>query len=96
VSSPTVPEAFTDEQKEYLQGFFAGLSARKLTPFVGILSDGRISAAPAPGLENQAVPPARTEQTVFGSACNPSEQEITPDLFGLRLPVNLANISLAL
>ena len=77
MSSPTVPEAFTDEQKEYLQGFFAGLSARKLTPFVGILSDGRISAAPAPGLENQAVPPARTEQTVFGTPISDlCEQEI--------------------
>ncbi len=73
----TVPEAFTDEQKEYLQGFFAGLSARKVAPFVGILSDGRISAAPAPGLENQAVPSASTEQTVFGTPISDlSEQEI--------------------
>ncbi|HXM04978.1 MAG TPA: NirA family protein [Chthoniobacterales bacterium] len=77
MSSPTVPEAFTNEQKEYLQGFFAGLSARKAAPFVGILSDGLISAAPAPGLENQAGPPASTEQTVFGTPISDlCEQEI--------------------
>ena len=73
----TISETFTDEQKEYLQGFFAGLSARKLAPFVGVLSDGRITAAPAPDLENQAVPPSSAEETVFGTPLSDlCEQEI--------------------
>jgi ferredoxin-nitrite reductase len=73
----TIPEAFTDEQKEYLQGFFAGVSARKLNPFVGTLSDGRITAAAAPGLENQAAPQTSSEDTVFGTPISDlCEQEV--------------------
>ena len=77
MSSPSLSEAFTDEQKEYLQGFFAGLSARKLNPFVGTLSDGRITATPAPGLENQAELEPSTEETVFGTPVSDlCEQEV--------------------
>src|SRR5260221_13000700 len=77
MSSPSFSEAFTDEQKEYLQGFFAGLSARKLNPFVGTLSDGRITATPAPGLENQAELEPSTEETVFGTPVSDlCEQEV--------------------
>jgi ferredoxin-nitrite reductase len=73
----TIPEAFTAEQKEYLQGFFAGVSARKLNPFVGTLSDGRITAAAAPGLENQAAPQTGSEDTVFGTPISDlCEQEV--------------------
>ena len=73
----TTPEAFTDEQKEYLQGFFAGVSARKLNPFVGTLSDGRITAAAAPGLENQAATQTSSEDTVFGTPISDlCEQEV--------------------
>ena len=73
----TISETFTDEQKEYLQGFFAGLSTRKLAPFVGVLSDGRITAAPAPGLENEAAQPPSTEEAVFGTSLSDlCEQEI--------------------
>jgi ferredoxin-nitrite reductase len=73
----TMPEAFTDEQKEYLQGFFAGLSARKLNPFVGTLSDGRFTAAAVPGLENQAEPERSSEDTVFGTPISDlCEQEV--------------------
>src|SRR5260221_13943751 len=77
MSSPSLSEAFTDEQKEYLQGFFAGLSARNLNPFVGTLSDGRITATPVPGLENQAAPEPSTEETVFGTPVSDlCEQEV--------------------
>jgi ferredoxin-nitrite reductase len=73
----TIPEAFTAEQKEYLQGFFAGVSARKLNPFVGTFSDGRITAAAAPGLENQAAPETGSEHTVFGTPISDlCEQEV--------------------
>ena len=76
MNSPVVSEGFTDEQKEYLQGFFAGVSARKLNPFVGFLPDGRITAAPAPGLENQALE-KNTEETVFGTPVSElCEQEV--------------------
>src|ERR1700738_5356807 len=77
MSSPSLSESFTDEQKEYLQGFFAGLSARKLNPFVGTLSDGRITATPAPGLENQAELESSSEETVFGTPVSDlCEQEV--------------------
>src|SRR5258708_18528230 len=77
MSSPSLCEACTDEQKEYLQGFFAGLSARKLNPFVGTLSDGRITATPVPGLENQAALEPSTEETVFGTPVSDlCEQEV--------------------
>jgi ferredoxin-nitrite reductase len=77
MSPPAASEMFTDEQKEYLQGFFAGVSARKLGPFVGMLSDGRITAAPAPGVENQALPQDSGEQMVFGTPFSDlCEQEI--------------------
>src|SRR5260221_12722310 len=77
MSSPSLSEAFTDEQNEYLQGFFAGLSARKLNPFVGTLSGGRITATPVPGLENQAAPEPSTEETVFGTPVSDlCEQEV--------------------
>ena len=72
-----IPETFSNEQKEYLQGFFAGLSARKLNPFVGTLSDGRITAMAAPGLENQAAPHTNSEDTVFGTPISDlCEQEV--------------------
>lgn len=43
---------FTSEQKEYLQGFFAGVARRGLSPFVGYTADGRITSDP-----NQAAEP---------------------------------------
>src|SRR5260370_23669729 len=77
MSSPSLSEAFTDEQKEYLQGFFAGLSARKLNPFVGTLADGRLTGATVPGMENQAAPEPSTEETVFGTPVSDlCEQEV--------------------
>lgn len=46
--------AFTPEQKQYLQGFFSGVSQRGMTPFVGHTSEGLITSDPASGLANQA------------------------------------------
>jgi ferredoxin-nitrite reductase len=46
--------AFTPEQKQYLQGFFSGVSQRGMTPFVGHTSEGLITADSASGLANQA------------------------------------------
>lgn len=52
---------FTSEQKEYLQGFLAGLAG--FTPYVGLTADGRITATPATGQSNLAEP---GEETIHG------------------------------
>ncbi len=52
VSNPAA--AFTAEQKEYLQGFFAGVAQRGLLPFVGQTATGQLTADPASGVPNQA------------------------------------------
>jgi ferredoxin-nitrite reductase len=61
MSSNTVINSaeFTDKQKEYLRGFFAGVSQRGLTPFVGHSADGLITNDPTSGLPNQAAEPER-------------------------------------
>jgi hypothetical protein len=43
MESTQAGETFTEEQKEYLQGFFAGVTARTVSPFVGQLTDGRFT-----------------------------------------------------
>ncbi|AEU35241.1 NirA family protein [Granulicella mallensis] len=43
---------FTSEQKEYLQGFFAGVAQRGLAPFVGHTADGRITSDPNQAAES--------------------------------------------
>ena len=45
---------FTNEQKEYLHGFFGGIARRGLIPFVGQTADGLITSDPTSGLTNQA------------------------------------------
>jgi ferredoxin-nitrite reductase len=50
----TNPAEFTSEQKQYLQGFFAGIVQRGGKPFVGHTSDGQITSDPASGLADQA------------------------------------------
>lgn len=68
-------QAFTPEQKEYLQGFFAGVSQR--LPFVGHLPDGRITSDALPGLTNAAEPQAAEEESVFGTPVSElCEQEL--------------------
>lgn len=63
-SLPPNGAEFTAEQKEYLQGFFAGIAQRGLTPFVGHNPAGQITARCAPGERNLA---ERQEATVFGT-----------------------------
>src|SRR5271163_3357364 len=41
---------FTSEQKEYLQGFFAGMAQRGVAPFAGHTADGLITSDPASGV----------------------------------------------
>lgn len=68
-------QPFAPEQKEYLQGFFAGLALRQ--PFVSHLPNGRITSAPAPGLINAAAPATEEEENVFGTPiAELCEQEI--------------------
>jgi len=77
MSTEIIPtnESFSPEQKEYLQGFFAGLEAVKALPFVGHTADGKITSAPAAGLQNSAA--AQAEESVFGTpVADLCEQEI--------------------
>lgn len=39
--------AFSEEQKQYLQGFMTGLTQSGLLPFVGVTADGRFTDSPA-------------------------------------------------
>jgi ferredoxin-nitrite reductase len=57
--------AFTAEQKEYLLGFFAGALQRAALPFVGQTSAGLLTADPASGSMNLALP---AEETHFGTS----------------------------
>ena len=75
----TLPDiGFSREQKEYLQGFFAGLACSGMVPFVGHLPDGRMTNIPAPGLVNSAAnPEPSTEETVYGTPVSDlCEQEL--------------------
>jgi ferredoxin-nitrite reductase len=58
------PAAFTAEQQQYLQGFFAGVAQRGAIPFVGHTASGHITNDPASGLANQAAP---QDETYFGT-----------------------------
>jgi len=74
---PDVP--FSREQKEYLQGYFAGLACNGMIPFVGHLPDGRITNEPEPGLVNSAAELATSaeEKTVYGTSVSDlCEQEL--------------------
>jgi ferredoxin-nitrite reductase len=46
---------FTEEQKQYLQGFFAAVQQSKPGPFVGHLGDGRVTNDPTTGARNLAL-----------------------------------------
>jgi ferredoxin-nitrite reductase len=53
----TLNAPFSAEQKEYLQGFFAGVAQRGFTPFVGETAAGLITADASTGVANQAAAP---------------------------------------
>ena len=56
--------SFTSVQKEYLQGFFAGVAQRGPIPFVGHTATGLITTDPASGFANEA---AEREELYFGT-----------------------------
>jgi ferredoxin-nitrite reductase len=67
-TQPAPSAVFTTEQKEYLQGFFAGVAQRGFTPFVGETAGGLITADPASGVANQAAPVYENQaDTYFGT-----------------------------
>ena len=74
------PNAFSPGQKEYLRGFMAGVAQRGFIPFVGHTSSGALTATPAPGLANAAVP-SPDEQTVYGT---PVSELSKPELWKLE------------
>ena len=57
--------AFTGEQKEYLQGFFAGIAQRGLFPFAGETPSGLITNDPASAVHSH-VNAEPAEETWFG------------------------------
>lgn len=61
IDNPT----FTEVQKQYLQGFFAGLQQRGGLPFAGHLADGRITNDPSNGATNLAT--EESEANYFGA-----------------------------
>ncbi|QNI32067.1 NirA family protein [Alloacidobacterium dinghuense] len=56
---------FTEEQKHYLQGFFAGIAQRGSVPFAGDTTSGLITSDPVSGVANQAA--QLPEETYFGT-----------------------------
>jgi ferredoxin-nitrite reductase len=54
---------FSQEQKQYLEGFLSALAAQ--APFVGVNANGQLTANPSDASANLATPPA--EDTVFGT-----------------------------
>ena len=54
--------SFSEEQKRYLEGFFAGIAQRGATPYVAQTADGRLTNDAASALPNEAA-----EECVFGT-----------------------------
>jgi len=66
---------FDPQQKEYLQGFFAGVQYRISAPFVGHTPGGLITSQAGDGIENLGA--AQAEELVFGTPVSElCEQEI--------------------
>jgi len=63
VNSTFGTEHFTAEQKQYLQGFFAGVAQSRAVPFVGHTASGLITDDCASGLRNEAA----DEELYFGT-----------------------------
>lgn len=66
---------FSDSQKLYLQGFFAGIHQRGTVPFAGHLVDGRITNDPLSGAQNLAV--EQPEPEFFGTPVSELSREET-------------------
>jgi len=71
VNSTTTPPApvgsFTSEQKEYLQGFMAGVAAAIPSAFVGQTAGGLFTARPEEATGGNLAAPAPEEPNVFGT-----------------------------
>ncbi len=66
---------FTEEQKYYLQGFFAGITQRGKLPYVGHTAAGLITHDPASGGANQAAKLDEAEETIFGTPLSDLSKE---------------------
>ena len=68
-ASPPLSTAggFTPEQKEYLAGFMAGISAGGLTPFVGQTAEGQLTASSTDAVTRNLAAPASSEPTFHGT-----------------------------
>jgi len=78
MASPTISNpAFTEDQKAYLQGFFAAVAQRQALPFVGHTASGLITADSAAGLANQASQRSedKPEETFHGTPVSDLSRE---------------------
>lgn len=64
LESAVPARGFTEQQKEYLSGFMAGIAQRGLFPHVGLNGDGLLTADGASGGPNLAAP--AKEETIHG------------------------------
>lgn len=64
-NATTDTSTFTDAQKQYLQGFFAGVQQRGVVPFAGHVADGRVTNDPGSGAKNLAT--EEIEPLYFGT-----------------------------
>jgi ferredoxin-nitrite reductase len=62
---PAAPGAFTPDQKEYLQGFMAGILASGQYAYVGTTAAGQLTGSPGAAVTRNLAAPA--EETVFGT-----------------------------
>lgn len=67
VPNSSAASSFTGVQKEYLQGFFSGLTQRGLVPFVGHTSGGQITNEPGAGVDNLAAGNDSAEEMYFNT-----------------------------
>jgi ferredoxin-nitrite reductase len=65
---------FTTSQKEYLEGFFAGMRSGGRLPYVGHSANGLITADPASGGPNLAAEP-EAEPSIFGTPLSELSKE---------------------
>jgi ferredoxin-nitrite reductase len=66
---------FTEEQKHYLHGFFAGITQRGKLPYVGQTATGLITHDPAAGGVNQTAKSDEAEETIFGTPLSDLSKE---------------------
>lgn len=65
VQSPAAPGGFTNDQKEYLQGFMAGVLASGQYAYVGANATGQLTGSPGAAVTGNLAAPS--EENVFGT-----------------------------